>query len=155
MVSKPAAPSAPVKSLPPQPVLRSVPAPVPPTQPVPKVVPQVQPLPDSKVDPFGDEASNRVRRVPAQAVRYPRLDDQQTPVYGQSFDPQASNAVRVHFSDDSILEEEGLHRSEGLQPVNRYRIERPTIQVVPASSTMLRPVPDVREESQEIPNPLR
>ena len=76
-----------------------------PAQSVPTVTPESTmptvpaPIPDSQVDPFMDDAVNRIRKVPAKRINYqvPRKQP-----YGNRYDPQASRGVRLHLKDSNI-----------------------------------------------------
>lgn len=63
-----------------------------------RVVPTPAPLPapDSKVDPFLDDAAGRMRSTPARTIQYSKPSNR----YRESYDPQAFNGYRVRLSDD-------------------------------------------------------
>lgn len=62
---------------------------------------EIVPRPDSEVDPFRDESTGRVRRIPARAVQHTQSQRD----YRQSYDAQARHeAVRMSLSDDPIGE---------------------------------------------------
>ena len=130
------------------------------------------PLPDAAVDPFMDESANRVRRVPASAVRYQRPASR----YGDRYDPQAAaNVKTVRLSDpvagptdesmgDAFANVHSSRRSTG----ERSIIEQNTGSVITASSTSrLQPVrtqkaarlparvPSTEDEAAYYANPLR
>ncbi|MCA9158477.1 MAG: hypothetical protein KDA72_09130 [Planctomycetales bacterium] len=60
---------------------------------------EIEPPPDSEVDPFRDESTGRVRRIPARAVQHTQSQRN----YRQSYDAQARHeAVRMSLTDDAI-----------------------------------------------------
>lgn len=119
-----------------------VPAPQPPTRQRDAVPPPAR-VPDAQIDPFMDDAVNRVRRVPAKTIQYqmPATSTQERsqPSYGEAYDPQASNGpVRMRFSDWSSEVE--------IRPASHTTTGQ-LHSVVPASATQLRPVPRLDTET--------
>lgn len=104
-----------------------------------------------------DDAVNRVRRVPAQQIKYPQREAQngsdREVTYGTTYDPQARSGVRFRFSDIDNAEPERLDLRDAAQPLNQFS-QRRTQRVVAASGTTLRRVPR-RQSSEPTQNPLR
>lgn len=122
-----------------------------PQQSMPEVKPAVPaptPLPDAELDPFMDDAVNRIRKVPARRINY------QVPKklpYGNRYDPQASNGVRVQLRDSNT------GAPTRIEPA---RVEKN--EVVTASASLLRKV--MSKKAKRLPqkpepmnyfNPLR
>ena len=121
--------------------LDPVPAPAPPTETQPSL--ESAPLPDSQIDPFMDDAVNRVRRVPAKAINY-RMNSESSskPAYGDTFDPQANNRVRLRMSDiNSSVEYVSVEEGRAGQLESRS--------VVPASATR-----KISREATTLPNTI-
>lgn len=134
--------------------LEPIPAPAPPTETVPRPVP----VPDSQVDPFRDDGTNNVRRLPASTIQYRRP---QQPSYGDSYDPQARTGVRMRITDMEQPVQFTSAIEDHSQARNRYTEQQS--HVVPASAHRanhhgLREVPrsgSRNRYSESIPNPLR
>lgn len=111
------------------------------------MVPAPTPLPDSEIDPFMDDAANRIRKVPAKRINY---EIPQKQPYGNRYDPQASRGIRLHLNDANVGTPAKVEPSKKKD------------QVVTASASLLRKVMSSRAkklpqkpEAANYFNPLR
>ena len=145
------------------PMVPSVPAK--PAVPAPlQTAPEVVPLPDTKVDPFQDDAASRIRKVPARTIQY-RTDAKK---YGDQFDPQASNR-RPAQARARVLQVAGFDsKSSSRRPLGDQKLEpaasKLAPQVIPASAarplssaerTVSAAKRDKSEPVKQYHNPLR
>ncbi|MCR9291929.1 MAG: hypothetical protein NXI32_04365 [bacterium] len=167
---QPVAPQAPLTD----PKLESqpAPAPIPPTTTPPSLKTPAQPLQtpakaESEINPFRDDAATRIRKTPAEPIRYQKSGDRRptaeppAPPYGNAFDSQAgvdsqTRDVRVQLSDFVQGEPQRIDAEETRAlPLTRAWSHTDSSRLVPASTDSVRSLPAKVQQAERLDRGLR
>lgn len=167
---QPVAPQAPLTD----PKLESqpAPAPIPPTTTPPSLKAPAQPLQtpakaESEINPFRDDAASRIRKTPAEPIRYQKSGARRptaeppAPPYGNAFDSQAgvdsqTRDVRVQLSDFVQGEPQRIDAEETRAlPLTRAWSHTDSSRLVPASTDSVRSLPAKVQQAERLDRGLR